>query len=472
MTRFSRLFLFGFVSLFWCSCQPEERFAWSPDGNYAAVIINDQLHLADATGRLVAARHNEAGKEEENDVRKVEWLPDGGGLVMHEIKVFRDWNILRDQLPEEEVKAVEALTVNMPQRIESAAILLGSDAELGDLISRLSLESKVVNLSAFQLACSLDRAAIEVALKDSPSARAQLEKIDEGSPGFPVHEISIELLDPDRTRFVESRPVLRSLRGIQGLALAPDGKSVAVEWQTEHPERFDLEIVGLANGSRREIAKGITSAFAWSPDGESLVFLESLSAQGGHLMRLMWQSLKAAGDAETRSLATVLIPFAPRVVVLPDNSVLFAGQPIILPASGRDPERQPRLFLLSLPDAEIREVFTPPGSLPMDLGSFVPSPDGSKVAIVESGSDAVAIVNLETGSSELLGDSHPGWKCRTLPAWRTSNALTYAVLAKNGEQIDWILREEDGETHRLSAAWPKGATSGWLEWRQGNDPTP
>ncbi len=462
------LLLLAVGPLFCVGCVPEERFAWSPEGDRAVVIIHDQLHLSDETGRLLTSREVDEG-EDRREAREVEWLRDGSGLVVSQIRVMTDWDALRATLPADEVTEVESLASRMPRLLESAAILLGPEADLGDIISHLEPESGGVDLSAFQLAWRRDREAIEVALNEAPMARAELAKVDAEAPGYPVYEISIDTLAPDRSGFAENVPILRSLRGIRGLALAPDGKSVAVGRQTEDQERVDLEIVSLADGARREVAAGIAPAFAWSRDGESLVYLESLSEKGGHLMRLMWHSLEAAGDTEPRHLATVLIPFAPRVAVLADGSILFAGQPIVLPASGRDPGRQPRLFRLSMPEGEIREIPTRPGALPMDLGSFVPSPDGSRVVIVESGSDAVAIVDLETGKSELVATSHPGWQCRTLPAWRDAQSLTHAILAGNGERIDWVIREESGETRRLNESWREEDTSGWMERRQDSE---
>ena len=170
----------------------------------------------------------------------------------------------------------------------------------------------------------------------------------------------------------------------------------------------------------------------------------------------------AEGDGE---LAYAIVAFAPRLAVLPDGSILFASHPAPLPAAAEDLGENPRLYRLPADGGAPVAVPTEEGALPMDLGYFVPSPDGSRVAVVESGTDAVAVIDLESGKSELVAGPHPGWKSRVLPSWRNAEEFTYATGDEETGRVRWMLWK-DGESRDLAKGWPEKITQGWMESRK------
>lgn len=85
-------------------------------------------------------------------------------------------------------------------------------------------------------------------------------------------------------------------------------------------------------------------------------------------------------------------------------------------------------------------------------------------AVVESDSDALVVVNLDTGGMDLVSAPHPFWKCRTLPSWRNDTELTFAALDDSGK-IQWMLHKTKGDFKNLSKTWPERATEAWLEYK-------
>jgi hypothetical protein len=103
------------------------------------------------------------------------------------------------------------------------------------------------------------------------------------------------------------------------------------------------------------------------------------------------------------------------------------------------------------------------GALPQDLAAFAPSPDGKRIAIVESGSDVVAVLDAATGALEVVSPNH-GAKSRTLPAWRGSDELYFAALPQPGATRPEISHWRRGSTPQVfSSAWPSEVVTGLVE---------
>lgn len=98
----------------------------------------------------------------------------------------------------------------------------------------------------------------------------------------------------------------------------------------------------------------------------------------------------------------------------------------------------------------------------MDLGYFAPSPDGRRLAVVESGTDAVAVIDLESGKSKLVSPPHPGWKSRLMPSWRNADEFSFATGDEATGRVRWM-SWKNGETRDLSENWPEQITKGWME---------
>ena len=146
---------------------------------------------------------------------------------------------------------------------------------------------------------------------------------------------------------------------------------------------------------------------------------------------------------------------AQRLAVLPDGAIFFASLPSATPAV----PATARLFLIDpARGKDARPVAVPadPRSLPGTLPLFAVPPDGKRVALVDGSKDAVAVPELATGKVDAVFPDL-GWKCRTLPAWRSIDQLAFAALlpfprphrphARRGPRRK--LLESTGSTSRL-----------------------
>ena len=159
--------------------------------------------------------------------------------------------------------------------------------------------------------------------------------------------------------------------------------------------------------------------------------------------------------------------------------VLFGRVVDVLSASGRLPATFPateqtmpaaaKLFLIEPVSGEKPKVVpvpVAPEALPSAPQFFALSPDGRKAAVVEPGSDAVAVLDLATGKVEVVSPDH-GKKCRTLPAWRSITELTFATWSEETQRPEVMTMTLGESARKLSGTWPEEAVSGLLE-KQGN----
>lgn len=470
------LLLLGLVS-----CEPKERAVWSPDGSAAAVVIGHEVHFANESGNLTSSLAEDDADPGLLLAEKVAWSSDGGSLVIHRIRLASRWEDLKQLLPAAETERVEALAAAMPKFLRSAVVLHGDADRIDQLLAGISGGENEMLLNAVRLALVENRAAVEESLTDAPKAWQSLAGKPDEAKGFFLHELAIARRD-EEDEWKVTGIFGRSLRGIAAMQFSPVFPVIAVG-RLRGEKGHDVEWIGLDGASRGTVATGTSAAFSWTPDGRGLVNLAPVGAGQGPLVRVLRHDLfDAKGEplptghgesdrTQSKELALAIVPFAPRLAMLPGGDVLFAGQPGSLPMRGGEPVRQPRLYLVASEGGEVREVPTEEGALPMDLGYFVLSPDGSRLAVVESGSAAVAVIDLASGASELVSGSHPGWKCRSLPSWKTNDELTFAALDPPTGTAQWVLWKEGGkELVSLSADWPSGATAGWLEYKRDTEP--
>jgi hypothetical protein len=207
--------------------------------------------------------------------------------------------------------------------------------------------------------------------------------------------------------------------------------------------------------------------FDWTPDGRSVVLAVPVSDDDKLLQTIRRTTvLDESGsplkeNLESADLAVAIMPSAARLCVLPDGGVLFASQPAKLPALHSALDLEPRLFRVSADGKAVEEVPTVPGDLPANLSFFVPSPDGKRVAVVESDTVVVAVVELATGTTEIVAPARPGWGCRTMPAWKSSSELTFAGLDAAGAP-KWMLWKSGEGVRSISEKWPDAATHSLL----------
>lgn len=465
-------------------CLPEERFWWSPDGNQALLRLEGGLHLANAGGAAPVRLAMEAGKEGD-PANQVSWLPDGSGFVVNRTLSFATWAEAKAMIPADEAADVERLALSVPLLIAAwnAAAAPGDESGPG-IVEWLPVKDKELMAAAFFHAYTSRREVLEAELRKVPTGEALLEDLRKEDIAFRLHEISMVKLKGGAVDGAP-RPLARSLRALINPKVSPGGRVVAFLHVHPDGDSVKLEVTSLDGSARLHVATEISAVYDWTADGRSLVYSASAVGKDSTLLQRIQRvevlkpdgSLRAPRTGEVEhpdelksptNLAMALMPSSPRVVALPDGRVLFASQPATFPTAGEGLELAPQLFTVTADGKTVTPVPTKPGDLPANLGYFVASPDGKKVAVVESDTDAVAVVEIESGRTEIISPVHPGWQCRTLPAWKSSTELTFAALKDGAPK--WMLWKQGEGVRGLSDSWPPEVTKDWLEEKKKEAP--
>jgi hypothetical protein len=458
--------LFCLLTLFFAGCLPEERFWWSPDGSRAVVAVASQIYLVTTDGSLKATLSDDL-KIEGDLPRHVSWLPDGSGFVLSRTIKRNTWDEFRALLPADEVNEIERFSMGMPGFL-SAALAMSGDKKLAESLLELTPNhDKELLAAAFFCALAKNRAAVESALRDSLKGSEFLAEVGGQSDGFGVYEICLVRLKKDQLDG-EPAALVRSVHPVFLPSVSPKFPAVAFWHVLSDEKHIGLAVCTLDGKQRIEVAGTNNTTLDWTADGRSVVFAAPVADED-----VMFQNIrKVAVVQESGSLMETLEPIDLAVAIvtnpaclcaLPDGRVLFSSQPAKLPAPSDGMKLAPRLHVISADGKSVDAVPTAPGDLPTNLSYFVASPDGKRVAVVESDTDAVAVVELATGKTEIVSPAHPNWRCRTMPAWKSATELTFAALSTPASSPKWMLWKQGAGVRSISDQWPAEATNGWLE---------
>jgi hypothetical protein len=443
-------------------CLPEEFIWWSPDGQTAAVRTSDGLRLAGTNGQLSEVVLP-------GEIQSAAWLPDGSGVVVSRSSSVKDWAAAEKLIPPEEAAAAMQLARAIPDLLQAALVASGGSWDDLDakFLKPLGMTESHALEPAWSCALSLHREQILAVIAGYTNAATLESKIlSSETNGIPVHEITILSLRHGQPAG-ESRALIRSLRPLIDPALSPHHPILAFR-----TDEGALKAMTLDGKSSLVVAGEDVPSMAWSADGCALMYVVmgknekvgeicSRTVVGGS-----GELLQAAPQAETLAVAAFVAGASPRLRVLPDGHLLFASVPITLPARTASLQPAAQFFLLdpARPDAAPVAVIVKEGSLPDDLSAFASSPDGRFVAVVEGGTDVVAVLELATGQVKIISPLHAGWKSRMVPAWRNQRELTFAALpSTNAARPEVILWQADAPERILSKSWPDQVVSAWLE---------
>lgn len=434
-------------------CRVEERMVWAPDGTRAAVRLPEGLCLMDTAGKLSAPLAS--------NVTAVAWLPDSRGLVLVRSTAVATWAEGARLLPSNETATVEALARGLLDTLKGALAAADGDAS--------AIEEKFLKPLNFAgsefvtpaLVCLYDAQSDEL-IKMIRSARnhVELEKSLAESHSFAVNELAVYRLEGGVPLVLE-----RTLADLSAPRPAPTSPVVAFLRGTQ------LILAPLAGGTNRLVAaENAVGIHDWTPEGRALVYAayagEKWEANAVNLFRVERRTVldehgvPVAGDV--LPLAQGAANFVPRVRCLPDGRVLFASLALQLPASG-NAKPAARFYLVRDTEPAPVAIPTPVDALPQDLSSFVPSADGRRIALADSGDDQVSVVEIASGALETVAPQRVG-KSRTLPAWRGTNELYFAAFPTAGAQRpEWLRWSPGAAPQVISGAWNTGSVTNLVE---------
>lgn len=456
MQTVCRFTLLTVVAALSAGCNVEECLWWSSDGSRAAVRTEAGLCLAGPDGTLSPPLAT--------DVLAAAWMPDNRGIVVVRKTELRQWSDVVRLAPSAETVRAEAWASVFPEMVKSVRKLVGDDAEaLNDKFEDL-LKLGPDEIAGAALLCLRDKysGALRESVQGLPDGEKLVQEL--GELKTPVFELAVIKLTGSR---VDGEPVVieRTLTELDQPRLAAGAPVVAY--------RRGQELVAVAlqgDGKRMGIAAAVEGCFDWSPDGRSVAYAvrmaEHWESNSVNLARVERRAVvDAAGGIATGDplvLATIASIHPPRVRCLPNGKLLVASVESRFPAAP-DAQQETRFYLIDAAGGAPAAIPTEAKALPMELAHFVPSPDGNWIAIVESGSDAVAVLSVATGALEVVSPNR-GWKCRALPAWRGTEQLYFAALpdaaAKRPEWMSW---SRGAKPRCFSGGWGEAAVSGLLE---------
>lgn len=461
-----RMIMLACIALL-AGCDPEERLWWSPQGDRAVVRVGDELRLMDADGHLGDVVMGKDATEKVL-VSSVSWLPDGSGFVTTRARVIARWADARPLIPVSEAEKVEAAQPAVCALLETAAKTDAKPKLIEDLLQHMPEQQVERLMQALRVNHQSDPVALETLLNATPDGKETLDWLKKPGEGFTVYEVCLCRLHDGHVK--ETRTLAASLRAIVLPRVSPEGVRVAVAHLNEDRDDAALVVMTLDGQSRVTASEATGKAYDWMPDGRSLVLMTPASRDDDHLEvihRITVVDEKGQLIEKPKAGHTLAMAITQRgshLQVLPDGRALFACQPVTFPATGTGLEQPPGLFLLSADGSTVTPVPTAPGDLPSNLRHFVVSPDGKHVAVVESETDAVAVVELQTAKTTFVSPVHDSWQCRTLPSWKSATELTFAALHE-GKPACMAWRA-DGTLRRLSTDWPAEATEDWLSERK------
>lgn len=473
-----RLVLAALAVLGMSGCFPSERVWWSPGGDRAVVLLEGRMRLVGADGTLGEVLPEEFVNEGAV-VPHVAWLPDGSGFVCQRARLISTWADIRALVPGEEAAAVDKMLPAVLPLLEAAVKMAFETNTLQGVVNSLPLTRKRdFGLAVLRLR-ETDKAKVDSLISTLPGGAKILAALNDEAPGFLLHELCLIKLEPGalKTAGAPSSLVRSMLSPLLVPRVSPRQNALAFLRLDEDAESLDLEVLELdgrpgvepATGTGFTVAGHVSGAFDWMPDGHALVFMSPIREKEESLHSIHRTTvvndtgaLVKPRDAEdTMTLATAATLRRPAMQVLTDGRVLFSSHVLTLPAPATNADPEARLFIISADGKTVQPVPTAPEDLPTDLAWFAASPDGKHVAVVESETDAVAVVAVDTGKTEIISAPHPRWRGRTMPAWKSATELTFAALHENTPA--WVLWREGAGTRRLSTAWPASATKAWLE---------
>ena len=453
-------------SLLVIGCFPEEHFWWSADGSRLAVLTPTGLRWSNPDGALTDATCE--------GVQAAAFFRDSsnGFYVMRQTEVAT-WDAAKALVPVTEAKQVEDLAKGIPELAAALAKATdGNEDKLEPLLKSLGVRDLELLGLAYNCALQTNREAVAAAVTAHGSAK-MVKDLLETKPSFKVNQIALVMFGGEQGR---DEPFCHSLFPLGAPVPSPKHDLVAFT------AGKSLRVAAPGLPAPLEVTDANLGPCAWTPDGLSLVYLSPITPVEDDSTVLAKLCLRTVAGADGKllqdtgdlmvpetcppatTLATVAVSGPQRLAVLPDGRILFASMATTFPAA--ELSSVERLFLLDPALGEkARPVPVPvdPAVWPGTLQHFVVSPDSKRVALVEGNRDAVAVIELATGKIEIVAPDR-GRKCRSLPAWRSNDELSFAALPGDKSTRPEVMLRKPGQPARvISGTWSDEIVNALME---------
>lgn len=231
-------------------------------------------------------------------------------------------------------------------------------------------------------------------------------------------------------------------------SFSPDGKRmVIIGPDPDTPGNTAIIQINAGDGGNLQVlltSKAKLRSPFWSSDGQRIIYNVTEPREDGDYS--YFAEIPSAGRGEPRNITEQFKQFPSDVHLLKDNSgILFSAQ---------DPQTERfRLWLVSLPDGEIRQVM----SDSFDYTTFSISDDGTKMIINQADRPADLWVLPEGKLKDAKKLPFVGTLYRL--NWTLDGRILY-VLVEDGKTHIWITDIDGGNEQQLSP--PEAYDSGYL----------
>lgn len=430
-------------------CEVRERMAWSPDGRTAALWSSGELYLADPAGALSGPFTNE--------VVQAAWAADGEALIVVRQLAVTSWAEYAAVAPPNERRAVEGVAPAVLPLLRGLRDAAGGDPQR---IAALVGERFGVRFDRGDLLAPLALCVRDTRPDDWRELRTLLPESDLDTPiTATVWEVGALRITAAETSSVR-RLMTVSASDVE-VRPSPRRPWLAIR----AGPRLSVWAVTGPTGTL-EIAETVPGGFDWMGDGERLACAVPVMPvwrdNAPNLAHLQVARIAVDGPewraVSTQTLMAVVCPFRPLVRALGNDQIVLPAAPSRFPHDAADAPPPPRLMVVRPAEAqglrsEVRVLDV--DGLPDDLRAIVPSPDGRHIAIVESGSDAVAVLDLD-GQSVRPISPRRGRSSLTLPAWRNAEELYFPATGGTPDRFEWFLWR-GGAVQPWSTGWPEAA---------------